>query len=1037
MIQNKVYNNKMSVVKTALLWVAFVVAGVVNLQAQSISYTVKGKIVDKMGLPIDGASIGISEQNVVSISDDQGKFSINAKSGDVLIVSAVGYKPWEITADTSNVELKIKLEGSESQYNDYVDLPFMRMKSKHVTASTSTVFGSELEKHPITVLENALMGTTTGLSTYEFNSEPGWSTSQIIIRGLRTMNGSNRTPLIIVDNVERDLSFLDAFPIDNITIIKDAAAAAIYGMRGANGVVLVTTKRGEVGKTKINLTQEFGYQSFTQMPSYLNAYEYTKAINRARILDGSEPLYTDEAIDYYRQAVEGTLDPSLQYKYVNTDWRNEILRDQAPVNRTNLNLSGGNKYARYFVAFTYLRQEGMYDEKWTNWHKEEGYTTQHALYRYNLRSNIDMNLTKNLNVSLDLGGRMDIIQQPWASTWDMFTWSAELHPNVPMFTPRGDFTQIPDNDYQTNPAARIASSGLQTNRRRNIYSNVRVSQKLDFITPGLSVKGLIGFDAYNTFQYFQTQDYDAFWYNTNLEVDDPTAYTRRRTGTALSTASAVGREMSYNTNTSFWLDYNRTFGNHDVSAMLMTRTYQNVIPGFVSSTRYLAYTAVANYIFKDRYILQGVGTYMGSDNYQSGKRYGFFPGASVGWVVSEEGFLKDLSGVSLLKIRASLGKTGSNGIGTRRYPFQNEYTEGNGYNFGTSQSYTQGAYESATGNPNTQWEVSEMANGGLDFDFWNGKLYGNVDAFKEWRSKILVTRATIPDLFGVVIPQDPIGKVESWGGEVVLGHKNNIGRFNYFMEGNISFVRNKITEMDELTPRFEYQTRTGTPIGQNFVYVFDKWFQTQEEIDASPVQGTGIKPGNAKFKDINNDNVIDQYDMIATGYTNIPEIVTSVKTGFELFGFEARVLLVAELNRSVYLRENTDHSFFWNANATSEIYKTWGYWNDDPNDERNINARYPRLSMGGQANDRDYPRNQSTLWLRNGDLLSIRNVEIGYSLPKKLIAAVGLTKARLYVSGYNIYTFNYIKFLDPESPMSYIWQYPKTKSYTVGFNLSF
>jgi len=1037
MNQDKGYQKNKNVFKMTFLCTAFAVMSIFSAQAQLATFTAKGKVMDKTGLPIDGANISVSEQNVVSITDEQGRFSINAKSGDVLMISATGYKPWSIVADTSKVELLIKLEANESQYNDYVDLPYMRMKSKHVTAATSTVFGSELEKHPITVLENSLMGTTTGVATFEFNSEPGWSTTETYIRGLRTMNGNNRAPLVIIDNVERDLSFLDAFPIDNITIIKDAAVSAIYGMRGANGVIYVTTKRGKAGKTQINLTQEVGYQQFTQMPQYLNAYEYTKAINRARILDGNPPSYSDQDVEYYKQAVDGTLDPSLKYKYVNTDWRNLILRDQAPVNRTNLNLSGGNDFARYFVAFTYLRQEGMYNEKWTNWHQAEGYSTQHTLDRFNLRSNIDMDLSKTLNVSLDLGGRMDIIQQPYASTWDMFTWSAELHPTVPVFTPRGDFTQISDNDYQTNPAARIASSGIQTNRRRNIYSNVRVSQKLDFITPGLSLKGLVGFDAYNTFQYYQTQDYDAFWYNANLAPTDSTAYTRRRTGTALSTPTAVARDMSYNINTSFWLDYSRTFGNHDVNAMLMTRSYKNVIPGFVSSTRYLSYSAIANYIYKDRYIFQGVGTLMGSDNYQSGKRYGFFPGVSLGWIASQENFLKNVSGISLLKFRASYGETGANNTGTRRYPFQNEYTEGNGYNFGTSQSYSEGAFESATGNLNTQWEVSDMVNGGLDFDLWNGKLYGNVDAFKEWRSKILVTRSTVPDMFGVAIPQDPIGKVESWGGELVIGHKNKIGAFNYFIEGNISYAKNKITEMDELTPRYPYQTVTGTSIGQTFVYIFDKWFQTQAEIDASPSQGTGIKPGNAKFVDINKDGKIDQYDMIPVGYTNIPEIVTSLKTGFEFKGFEARVLLVAELNRTVGLRENTDESFFWNANATTQIYNTWGYWTDDPNDPRNINAKYPRLSMGGSDNDRNYPRNQSTIWLRNGDLLSIRNVEIGYSLPKKLIAHVGLTKVRFYASGYNLYTFNYIKFLDPESPMSYIWQYPKTKSYTVGLNLSF
>jgi TonB-linked SusC/RagA family outer membrane protein len=996
---------------------------------------VKGQVIDEKNQPVAGAVINVSEQNRIVLSDEQGYFILTQfGKDDELIISKEGYQTVSITAGAAIGQV-ITLPSDGGKYNQVVYMPYQVLKSKHNIASTSSVSGVELQKHPVTVLENAFMGTVTGVETFEFNSEPGWSVSEKYIRGIHTTNSGARAPLVIIDNVERDLSFLDAFPIDNVTIIKDAAASAIYGMRGANGVIFVTTKRGEAGKTKINFTQEVGFQNIFRMPENQNSYNYALTINRALYLDGLQPKFSDEELDYYRQSCDGTLDPALKYRYPNTNWRDLILRDLAPQNRSNINISGGGKSVRYFVSMTYLRQEGVYDTRWTEWNP--GYSTQHVLDRYNLRSNIDMDVTKNLNVSLDLGGRLDNVKQPRAATWDMFTWSAELHPNVPAFTPRGDFTQIMDNDYQTNPAARIAMSGIDAYRTRNLYSNVRITEKLDFITPGLSLKALIGFDSYNQFQFYQDQNYDAFWYDATMSPNNPDAYTRRRTASPLTNPIAVGRNMSYNINTYFTAEYARIFGNHNISAIAMMRTYKNVVIGFVSSTRYLTYSGILNYVYKDKYILQGVLTRMGSDNYDRGSRFGTFPGISAGYVMSEENFIKTSNFVDLLKVRASYGRAGQNTIGTRRYPFQSEYVEGSGYNFGTSQSGYQGTYESAAGNPNIKWELSDMLNLGLDFDLLKGKLYGNLDVFKEWRSNILVSRSTIPDLYGVAIPQDSYGKVETKGMEAVLGHKNNIGSLNYFIEGNITFNRNKIIDIDEVKPKYDYQSVTGTSIGVNQVYIFDKWFQTEEEIIASPYQGTGLRPGNAKFADLNGDSVIDQYDSKPYGYSNVPEIVTGLRLGMEWKGIELRVLLVAQLHRSVYVRENTDHSFFWNGNPTHDVVNTWGYYTDDPNDPRNINAKYPRLSTKGSANDRDFPRNQSTIWLKNGDLLSLRNVEVSYSLPKKLIAKINLSQLRFYVSGYNLYTWDYIKVLDPESPMSYIWQYPKTRTFSMGVNVGF
>ncbi|SEM41519.1 TonB-linked outer membrane protein, SusC/RagA family [bacterium A37T11] len=1019
---------------------------------QDEGLTLTGRVVNENGLPVSGAIISVAEESRIGVSDKNGYFSLKkVHPQDELIITANGYKATRATA-VFKEGFQISLVAETDPYVNKIAVPFSEMPLKLVVNSMSTITGDELEKHPVTVLQNALPGGVTGIATYEANSEPGWSQTELYIRGLRTMNTAARQPLIMIDNMERDLSFLDAYPIKTISILKDAAAASIYGMRGANGVFLVTTKRGEAGKAAIQVSQEFGFQALSGLPLHPNAYNYVLTVNQARYLDGLQPLYSDEDIQHYKEASNGTLDPSLRYKYVNTDWYDVMLRNLAPQNRTNLTLSGGNRAARYFVSFTYLRQEGMYDEKWTNYN--DGYTTQHILDRFNLRSNVDMDINKFLNVSLDLGGRIDRIAQPLASTWTIFTWGAgENLPINPVYAPNGEFSLPNDNDSK-NAAALIARSGIDFNRRRNLYSNITATGNLDFITKGLNIKGTAGFDAYNTFEYTQSQNFNGFYYDPNTgTADDPSSYTytRKRTATALANPTTIARDMSYNINLIGSLNYQRSFGVHAIDAQVMMRTYRNVVEGYTSSNRYLSYGAIANYSYKNKYIAQASASYMGNDNYAKGNRFGFFPGLSLGWLASEEDWLKGHD-LQLLKLRASYGRTGQSVTGVRRYPYQGEYVEGAGYNFGTTQAYQQGAYESAAGNYNIKWELSDMANIGVDFDVWNHQLYGQVDVFKEWRSNILVTRSTIPDIYGVAVPQDSYGKAETKGLEITLGHKKKAGQITYFIEGMLTYNQNKVTEMDELQKTEPYQVLTGRRLSYNgedgLYFIKEKWASdpalistsAQDAIDHPekyPYQGS-MKVGNAVFRDANGDRVINDFDRLPYNYTRIPELVPSLKAGFEWHGIDARIIFTAYLNRTVETRENMDNAFGWGGSTTHEVTKTWGYYTDDPTDPSNINALYPRLSTTFSDNDRNYPRNTSNIWIKNGNFLSLRNVEIGYSLPISVISKINLRKLRIYCSGYNLYNWsNFENGFDPESPLNYIWAYPKTKSFSVGLNVGF
>lgn len=1040
----------------------------VSANGQSNSQSLKGRVIDDEGKPVYGAIVNVAESARIAVTDKDGNFELKkVELNDEVFVSLIGYKTTSVKGSTS----EIVIEKIKDIYTETMATPFDRQQKKFVVNATSTVTGAELEKHPVTVLQNAFVGVVNGVATLETHSEPGWSESQMYIRGLRTTNVSARSPLIIVDNVERDLSFLDAYPIETITILKDAAATAIYGMRGANGVVLVTTKRGEAGRTKISFNQEFGYQVLSGTPEQQNSYNYALSVNQARYLDGNQPMYSDEDVQHYKEVCDGTLDPSLRFKYVNTNWYKEMLRDRAPQHRTNLSVSGGNDIARYYVSFTYLRQEGQYDERWTE--MNDGYSTQHNLNRFNLRSNIDIDVTKGLNVSLDLGGRIDCISQPLASTWTIFTiGAAENNPTNPIYCPNGEFNSPSDNSEKNGPAL-IGMTGIDYNRRRNLYSNATVTGDLGFITKGLKIKAIVGFDSYNTFQYTQSQNFDSFYYDPDSgTADNPDSYTytRKRTASALANPSTSPRDMSYNMNLIGSLNYDRVFADkHAVKAQAMVRTYKNVIEGYNSSRRYLTFGGIADYTYNNKYVAQIAASYMGSDNLAPDARFGFFPSLSLGWVASEEDFLKG-SSVDLLKIRASIGRSGYLPIsystlltvvtdaGTEvRYPYEGKYAEGSGYNFGTSQTYQEGAYESTSGNKNNKWETSDMLNVGVDFDIRDGLIYGQLDAFKEWRSGILVTRATVPDMYGIASPLDSYGRCETKGFEFVLGHRNQISDFSYSVEGMVTFNRSKIIDIDEVAPTYDYQKITGTSIPyHSAVNTTDgtlrfhkvQWASDESKISTSQQDAIdnpekyayhgNIKLGNAIFEDTNGDRIIDNNDKTHYDFNRVPELIPSIRLGFGYKGFDARVLLTAYLNRTVECRENMDFGFGWGGTTTHEVTNTWGYYTDDPNDERNINALYPRLSMSFSDNDRNYPRNTSNIWLRNGNFLSLRNVEVGYTLPKNFTAKANISSCRVYFSGYNLCNWSHFsKGFDPEEPTNYVWAYPKTMSFSFGVNLMF
>ena len=1031
----------------------------------------KGRIVDSQGDPVIGAVVNIAEQSGIVLTDAQGYFTLkNVGKTDEICISSLGFKNIQVKPKFGGT-FNVILEDDTDEYAKIQPVPFGKKMKKLTTEAISVVTGENLQKHPVTVLQNAFTSEVNGVETYEASSEPGWAESALYIRGVRTMNSSARSPLIIVDNVERDLSFLDAFPIENITILKDAAATSIYGMRGANGVVMVTTKRGEAGRTKIDFTQEIGFNQLTSDMETQNSYNMALTRNQVSYLSGGKPIYTDEQIEKYRRVCNGEeLEGIDKYKYFNTNWFDMLYRSTAPQYRTNLQVSGGNNRARYYVSFSYLRQEGVWNEEGTNYNKD--FNLQHVLNRWNLRSNIDIDVTKYLNVSLDLGGRIDNINQPLTGVFNLVTFGAvESNPMEPVYNPDG--TLYASSTAQ-NPLRLLGASGTDKNRRRNLYSTFNITGDLGKLLPGLKVNATVSFDSYETFQSTQSNDVNSWQYDyNNANITDVSQFTYTRTSTykALTNPTASQREYYYNLNMIGGLSYRNTFGKHTIDARAFMRAYRNEASGSESANRFLSYNAQLTYDYANRYVASFNYSRMGCDNFSPDNRWDNFYGASVGWIASEEPWLKNKN-IDLLKVRASYGRTGQSSIGSGRYPYQDTYASGTGYGFGYNATWVNGFVESVAGNANNKWEISRMVNLGLDWDLWNKKLYGTFDWFKEWRSDILVTRSTIPSMVGVTVAQDSYGKAESHGLEVMIGHRNKIGKFNYFIEGQLTWNTNKITEMDEVEPNVEWQAKTGHRIrdyakvadlyqnqsqyligGWN-IYKFEKWASDpnliatsqQDAIDHpekypyNTFAGGTQQLGTAVFKDIDGDRQITSNDMVPDTYTIIPELLPSLKLGFEIYGFDFSTTLTAYLNRNVILSPAVSYSG-WSNMGTHEVTKAWGYYTDDPTDYRNINATYPRPVYGGFSavdSDRDTDTAFNDIWVVNGNFLALRNIEIGYSLPKRLIAKAGLTKCRFYFSGYNLTTWSSLPDgIDPERPMSYCWWYPKTRTFTFGLNIGF
>jgi len=1000
---------------------------------------IKGKIIDSKGLPIPGTTITIIGSTVGQISDANGYYAIDAKEGDILRFTFVGYKEHQVKV-TNQVSIDAVLKEDVATLDEAVIVGMGTQRKASVIGSISSVSVGEL-RIPQRSLVNALSGKMAGAVVVQRSGEPGADEASFWIRGISTF-GANRSPLILVDGVERSMSDLSVEEIESVSILKDASATAVYGVRAANGVVLVTTRKGIAQKPSVELKTEFGVSDLPKLPKFLNGVQYAQLYNEALGKENYSPSYIEN--------LRTGADP---YLYPNVNWFNETFNKYSNNSQTTLNIRGGGEVARYFVSFGYLDETGNLKNSALN-----SYNSNIDLKRYNFRSNVDITLNKSLVMDLEVSGYLTDLHTPglgntingtyYSPAEELFYWSY-------LATPISDPVRIPigkdgngNNKYgwgaptqvgEKNPAERLFGSGYNSSYRNQIYSQITINQDLRKITEGLKFKASFSFDAYNSTE-IQRRKFSSTY---GVQGRDAT------TGDLLFKPVDVGQDflgfssaLGSNRAKEFkaQLIYDRLFNEkHRIGSMFMYYQRDYVNGSATSSILSLPYRKQgmayrATYSYKDRYFGEFNLGYNGSENFPKGNRFGFFPAFAGGWLISNEPFWKGIKEtIGMLKLKGSAGLVGAEALPNGgRYGYLSVYGSGlGGYVFGMTGSSYSGTGENTIGVTNLTWEKGLKKNVGLEMRMFNDAVSIEADYFHERRSDILVQRQSLPAFAGM--PSSPfanMGEMVNHGLEGTLEFSKHYQDWGFKAYGNFTYCRDKITKMDEPQKRYSYRMQTGQKYNQNFGLIALGYFNSDDDINNSPVQTFGpVRPGDIKFKDVNGDGKIDVDDQVPIGYSNIPEIVYGFGIQVDYKGFDLGIFMRGQ--KHVTYRLGGSYIPFaqgvGKGNLFAEALDRWTV--DNPRQD----AQYPRLYNGTSSNNWQ----PSTKTIYDGSFLRLADIELGKSLNKDLLEKVHLKGLRLYVHVNNAAVFSKWKMWDPETGDNDGGKYPLQRIMNMGLRANF
>ena len=1003
-------------------------SNVPGLDSMQQPQNISGKVTDSSGTPLPGVTVVVKGTTHGIITDADGNYSLPDVPGDAMLVfSFVGMKTREI-AVAGKITIDVVMQEETVGIEEVVAIGYGTQSKLTVTGSVATTKGEEILKNQSPNVVNSITGHLAGVIINDRTGEPGRDDPTIYIRGRSTTGDTD--PLIIIDGIARDgLGRINPNDIESISVLKDASAA-IYGARAANGVILVTTKQGKEGKPTFDFSYNQGFSQPTRNPDMADSYTFAKIYNEIEISEGSgSAKYSEDELQKYK---DGT-DPD----YPNTDWYDFITKTLTPQHRTNLSVTGGSENIKYYLSVGELHQDGQFN-----------YGTR-DFKQYNFRSNVQVKVTDYLKVGLDIAGRYEKKHYPYQKASNLYSHIFLYHPTWTAYWPGTKYLQpLRDNENIINWVS--DNAGTNNQKYKCIETTLNFNLDIPWIK-GLSIQGSANYDAgYEFDKIFRLPTY-VYYYD-----EDTDTYSEARAGSGVDLAQLTETfEQTSTLTLNSKITFSRSFGKHNTSFMIgyeQMKYHYDYLYGYrsdfvstaiselsagssnkdnqandgtSSETARQNYFGRATYDYDRKYMAQLIFRYDGSSNFASNKRWGFFPGISLGWRVSEEAFMSNLNFINNLKIRCSYGEMGNDKVDAFQYftlyGYDSNYVIGN--------SDVIGLVQSNVPNADITWETAKTTNMGFESTLWNGFLGIELDIFKTRRSDILTTRnVVVPDYTGLSLPDENIGIVENKGFEMQLSHSNNFHELKYSFNGNFSFTRNKVIYADEEPASEKYQEATGRPIGSALYYQAIGIFSSQEDVDSQPHM-SGAQPGDIIYKDMNDDGDINSYDMVRNNQTTIPEIVYSLSTNFAYKGFDLSILLQgqenANMNFTTYFRVLSPYSLGnfskWRAN---------NHWSTD-----NTNATMPRAHMDLWNNNSNY---NSTQWLINAGFLRLKNVEIGYNLSTEACNKLGIGKLRFYIGGTNLMIlYDHMKDIGIDPETTAYWYYPQQRTFNVGLNLTF
>ena len=1015
------------------------------LGSQQATTPIKGNIVDDNGEPVIGASVIIVGQNASqgTVSDLDGNFTISVAAGTKLKVSYLGFQTQTVEAK-DGMKVKLKSDDAATTLKTVEVVAYGVQKKVTVTGALSSMKSEDLVRTPTGNVNNVLGGQLSGVTTVQYSGEPGSDAASVFVRGKATFNGAD--PLVQVDGVERSMNDVDPEEIESLTVLKDASATAVFGVRGANGVILITTKRGSEGKAKISSSTSWGILTPTKMVEQANSYEYATFYNQMRANDGLTPMFSDNVIQKFK-------DGSDPLRFPSTTWTDYIMKKSTLQTKHNLNISGGTKNARYFINVGYFTQGGLFKEF------DQGYDFDYRYNRFNFRANLDLDVTKTTTISFNAAGSISNANKPYtgqgasgmiAACYQATPFSSPGYIDGKILSTETQYDGIATEDQLpfvgSNGFAYLGGGFMKTTSNK-LQFDLQLNQKLDMITKGLSfkIKG-----SYNS-------DYDI---DKNAQASLATYYpVLQADGSYLYKKSGENKPLDYdNLKTSRarnWyfetsLNYSRAFGLHNVSGLLLYNQSKKYYPGTFSDipSGYVGLVGRITYDWNNRYMLEMNVGYNGSENFAPGKRYGLFPAVSGGWVVSDEPFFKPLNKViSFMKLRASYGLVGNDQIGGTRFmylPDEYEANIGGGYNFGINNAtFWQAARESVRHNPNVTWEHAYKQDYGVDINFLKDRLRATFDYYYEHRTDILLTSAEVPSFIGFTLPPTNDGVVNSWGYELSLKWQDHIGKnFRYWVGGNLSYNQNEVVERMEAPAPNDYQLQKGHRLGARSMYQFWRFYDEDTPAlyektfgEKFPTQLiANIQPGDAVYVDLDHNGKIDDNDRTrGLGYTDDPEYMVGLNIGFSWKG----------------LSFNTQWSGAWNVSRMiSDVFRI-PFQGRDNNDKGGLlkyhlehtwtpenpsqDSKYPRASWASST--QNYA--ESTLYEQNSAYLRLKTLQVAYDFNVPFMKKLGMNQLQLAFSGYNLLTFTPYLWGDPEVRASNQPTYPLQRTYMLSLKVGF